>query len=222
MNRSVALVIGSLFILALLQYVSTDPSICRGCSFINTKASDVWKNWFPGGLAEGFLLKSGLLDTTPLRNYLKQHLNLTLLSTSGRHVMIGASALTSSSFRVFNESFKDPLNAVMASSAIPGLFPSVTIDGVDYVDGGLNYMRPISSAIEQCYNVKKQEMGSRFHAQDMKIKVDVILACGDASIPGFLDKPAITPFIMTRTFFVLVNNISCQRCANCQTCVSTS
>jgi NTE family protein len=40
------------------------------------------------------------------------------------------------------------VNAVLASAAIPGVFPPVRIDGVDLVDGGVASNTPISAAIK--------------------------------------------------------------------------
>jgi NTE family protein len=40
------------------------------------------------------------------------------------------------------------VEAVLASAAIPGIFPSVTVDGRDLVDGGVANNTPVSVAIE--------------------------------------------------------------------------
>lgn len=41
----------------------------------------------------------------------------------------------------------DVVNAVLASSAIPGIFPSVIIDGRELVDGGVSSNTPIGAAL---------------------------------------------------------------------------
>lgn len=85
----------------------------------------------------------------------------------------------------------------MASSAIPGLFPTITLDKQHvYVDGGANYMTPVSSAIERCKHLMP----------NAQINIDVVLAFGDTQYPALLDIMT-TPFVFTRTIWDVVNNI---------------
>lgn len=114
-------------------------------------------NWVPGGIAEGFALKSGLFDTVPLRQYLTKNINKTSVWTTDRELIIGAVNLDTSKvrtmnhlcasytilhdikFEVFNQRYDDIVSATMASSAIPGLFPTINMNNQHYVDGGANY-----------------------------------------------------------------------------------
>ena len=90
-------------------------------------------HWIPGSIVQGFLFKSGLFDTTPLDNFIKKNLNITALRESGRHIKVGATCLDTGKFEIWNETSDDIGKAVLASSAIPGVFPIVKIKGKDYV-----------------------------------------------------------------------------------------
>eukprot|EP00824_Muranothrix_gubernata_P010132 TRINITY_DN22986_c0_g2_i1.p1 TRINITY_DN22986_c0_g2~~TRINITY_DN22986_c0_g2_i1.p1 ORF type:complete len:336 (+),score=81.67 TRINITY_DN22986_c0_g2_i1:3-1010(+) len=126
---------------------------------------DVYCDW-PGGIAQGFLFKSGLFDTTPLRGYLKDRLDYDKLRQSGRKLIVGASSLSKGKYEVFYGEDDDILDGVMASSAVPGVFPNIHVRGEAYVDGGVEYMTPISDAVAKCKEV----------AED--VTVDVILCIG--------------------------------------------
>lgn len=156
---------------------------------------DVFKQWFPGGIAEGFLLKSGLLDTTPLRRYLGSIINSTRVRNSGRRLQIGATSLTHNTFQTFDENDPDLLSAVLASSAIPGLFPVVNKGGETYVDGGATYMTPITASIRECLAIADE------------VHVDVVLAIAEAVNPDPDIGKKTTPFILGRTLMGVISNI---------------
>ena len=101
------------------------------------KRTDVYKNWSPGGIAEGFLMKTGLFDTSPLYSYIQKNVDINKVRTSGRWLNIGTSNLNLGKFRIFNETSPDVLLGVMGSSAVPGVFPAVKIGSDYYVDGGV-------------------------------------------------------------------------------------
>jgi predicted acylesterase/phospholipase RssA len=151
------------------------------------------------------LFKSGLFDTTPLDNFIAENLNITSLRNSGRHLKVGATCLDTGSFstfknlgkfEIFNETSKDIHKAVLASAAVPGVFPLVKINGKDYVDGGAVYLTPIKSALVKC-----EELGYD------RMEIDAILAIGDSELPGWVDKLLSTPFILLRTIFASIANI---------------
>lgn len=163
--------------------------------WLNITQKDVFQQWFPGGIAEGFLLKSGLLDTTPLRRYLGSIINPNRVRSSGRKLQLGATSLTQNVFRTFDENDPDLLSSVLASSAIPGLFPVVNKDGEAYVDGGATYMTPITSSIRECMAI-----GDEVH-------VDVVLAIADALKPSPDIGKKTTPFVFVRTLSGILANI---------------
>jgi len=170
--------------------------------WMNIKASDIYKNWFPGGVVEGLWLKSGLFDSSPQIEYSNKFLNDSLLKTSDRIVNIGATSIDRSRFILFNQTDVNFKDAVRASSAIPGIFPVVIINDEHFVDGGAEYMTPITDAIAQCM-AKYSQKG----INNVKVSVDVVLAIADTPMPEFFKKLLITPFVLLRTAISVVNNI---------------
>ena len=109
-----------------------------------------------------------LLDNGPLRNFLEQNLKLEGIDTaitSGhlRGVAITASAYTSSSAISFYQAGEDvkpwhrerrrgvpsdiTVNHLLASAALPLMFPSERIGNEYYGDGGMRMLTPLSPAI---------------------------------------------------------------------------
>lgn len=92
------------------------------------------------------LRRDYLVDPSGLRRLLEKHLPYRLLEDSAipMHVvatdmLLGREVLISSGPTV---------EAVLASTAIPGVFPPVRIDGRDLIDGGVANNTPISSALK--------------------------------------------------------------------------
>jgi len=112
----------------------------------------VYKNWFPGGVFEG-LFKSGLYDTSPFFDSLKKKLSSRPMGN--RNFTITATEDTTGDIVLFNESMVQNDSArlstyVRASSAIPGLFESVKVDGHVLSDGGAVMGVDIFSAVDRC------------------------------------------------------------------------
>jgi predicted acylesterase/phospholipase RssA len=91
------------------------------------------------------------------------------------------------------------LDAILASSAVPGVFPAIKIDDSYYVDGGVAYMASISDAIRQCFNKHKRD--------DIEVRVDVVLAISDVPYPGILENIITTPFVMFHTMSTVLNSM---------------
>ena len=168
--------------------------------WLRIKRTDIYKNWIPGGIVEGFALKSGLLDTSPLRSTLKQLLNLENVKNSGRRLHVGATNLNQASVQFFNETSSNLIDGIMASSAVPGVFPAVIINGESFVDGGVEYMDAISDSVRLCFDKYDNDTS-------IQVQLDVILAISDVGYPKFLDAFKTTPFILTQSLFTMANNI---------------
>jgi NTE family protein len=91
------------------------------------------------------LRRDYLVDPRALRKLLEQHLSYRLLENAlvpmhvvATDMVLGSEVLLSSG---------PVVDAVLASTAIPGVFPPVRIDGRDLIDGGVANNTPISSAI---------------------------------------------------------------------------
>jgi len=160
------------------------------------KFGDILSHWIPGSILQGFLFKSGLFDSTPLGKFIDKNLNFTMLRNSNRALRIGVTNLNTGLFESFEETHPNLRTAVLSSCSVPGIFPTQEMNGNDYVDGGAWSMTPIKSALKVCEEKNATE-----------IYVDVILALGDTEYPGFLDRLLMTPFILLKTLFGLVNNV---------------
>ena len=88
-----------------------------------------------------------MMDTTPLKKFLKAHINFDKLKTSEKEIFIAAVNLITSELRYFSKK-EIEIEHVMASSAIPIVFPWQFIDGVPHWDGGLMANTPISPVID--------------------------------------------------------------------------
>lgn len=95
----------------------------------------------------GFLGRSDhLVPPDPLRSLLSRHLDYRQLEDAPLPVEVIATEVTTGFEAILSKG--DAVDAVMASAAIPGVFPSVRIDGRDLVDGGVSDNTPISRAVE--------------------------------------------------------------------------
>jgi len=92
------------------------------------------------------LISSHELDST-----LRHILDLRAIGSSARQLRIAVTNWENGQARYFgNEELSKPLaySALRASCAIPGIFPPVTIAGVNYADGGLVVNTPLKPAID--------------------------------------------------------------------------
>jgi NTE family protein len=92
------------------------------------------------------LTRSSLLSPIPLRHLLEKELQLTSIEKSEIPLDIVATRLLDGAETVLSTG--SAVKALLASAAIPGIFPPVEIDGVAYVDGGVASNTPVASAIE--------------------------------------------------------------------------
>jgi len=138
---------------------------------LSLSKATIYRNW-PGGLIEGLTLKSGLYDSTPEREFIG---NVIKKGFKGRKLVIGATSDTSGMLHTWNETqWQSPdggdfLDGVMASSAIPGIFPSVKWGGETFSDGGTTMGVNVFDAIVRCREVTTDE----------NIIVDVIATAGE-------------------------------------------
>jgi NTE family protein len=92
------------------------------------------------------LTRSSLVSPIPLRHLLEKGLPLTSIEKSEIPLHIVATRLLDGAETVLSTG--SAVEALLASAAIPGIFPPVEIDGVAYVDGGVASNTPVASAIE--------------------------------------------------------------------------
>jgi NTE family protein len=107
--------------------------------------SRVYRPRFFGALSA--LWNSSVYSTLPLSIEVTREIDPHAVILSGKELRIGATDLETGELRVFTQDTKQIHQAVMASAALPGLFPPVTIGDRTYVDGGVHSETPISMAV---------------------------------------------------------------------------
>ena len=88
------------------------------------------------------------MDTRPLRSLLDLEIDVAEIRRSNIELVISAINILSSEIVYFNNS-SISIDHIMASSAIPILFPWQYIDGVPYWDAGVMVNTPIAPAMER-------------------------------------------------------------------------
>jgi len=109
----------------------------------------------PQGTARQRLLEAFDLGTLitgePLRELLPEIVDFGAIRRSPRAVRIATTNWKTGELRVFSNdelTDKQGVNVLLASSAIPGVFPTVEIDDEPYVDGGVLMNTPLRPAIQ--------------------------------------------------------------------------
>lgn len=130
-------------------------------------AQDLWDFWelritHPQSLSKPFNLFElgwsaltkkfkGLVDTSPLRDLLKDVLQSRNLSASPVGLKVGAVNVLDGAMHYVDPSFENFQEYLLASSAVPILMPVVKINGETrktYLDGGLRDVAPLQKAIQ--------------------------------------------------------------------------
>jgi NTE family protein len=91
---------------------------------------------------------TSMLDTTPLRTMLTRHLNIEALRQSPIDIIISAVDLSSGRLHLYDQTVIG-VDHLMASSAMPILFPWQPIRGDLYWDGGVMANSPLFIALER-------------------------------------------------------------------------
>lgn len=92
-----------------------------------------------------------VFDMEGFRKFLKKHLRKTQFEDLGIPVRIVAANLDEGKVKVFDKG--NIIEPLMASCAIPIVFPPMVIDGIHYVDGGIFKNFPVSIIREDCEKV---------------------------------------------------------------------
>jgi NTE family protein len=93
----------------------------------------------------------GLLDTNPLHEKLRKHLNLTTLRKSPIRLKVGAVNINTGQMHYADPLEEYFLDYLRASSSLPVIMPAIQIGGDHrqaYLDGGIREVVPIKKAIE--------------------------------------------------------------------------
>jgi len=92
------------------------------------------------------LFKSSLYNSTPLENLIKNNYNLKKLSLSGKTVRVGAVSVNTGKYRLFDQTYENFIDAILASSSFPMAFKPIKIEGEFWTDGGVKEITPLKSA----------------------------------------------------------------------------
>jgi NTE family protein len=90
---------------------------------------------------------SSLFDPAPLRDLITASLDFDRIRASPVRLLVTATDLARREKRVFDNR-SVTVDALMAASAVPGLFPPVEVDGALLMDGGLTGRAPVLDALE--------------------------------------------------------------------------
>lgn len=94
------------------------------------------------------LSSRSLYDSKPLADLVHTNLSPFRLRTSGKVLRVGAVSLSTGELRYWGEDSKDIVKAVIASSAFPGFFNPVRIDGQLWIDGGVREVVPVRPIVD--------------------------------------------------------------------------
>ena len=113
-----------------------------------TSSRDVYKNWPWGGIVTGALFKPGLFDNSPLDDFLRS-----VLTKPMRNFLVGAARVIDGKLTVWNvanDTLDQAVPKIVASAAIPGMFPPQEVDNELYYDGGVAKGVNIFDGIQFC------------------------------------------------------------------------
>ena len=118
----------------------------------NLNTSTVFKFW-PGGIAEGIFNNSALFDNSPMVALLEDKVGGLPLQ---RDYIAGTADMVTGTFhaylypgdgRKYDEEIRD---SVLASSAMPGVFPFITRGDKVLLDGGIVWKSDMASGVNRC------------------------------------------------------------------------
>lgn len=110
--------------------------------FLNLKSKQIYrKGW---GWPFNIIWRKSIYDLKPTRKLLEQHAPFEKIVNSSKELLVGATNIESGKFDVWEGTELTIHDAIIASASVPVMFPPVRIDGVDYIDGGVQDNLPIN------------------------------------------------------------------------------
>jgi NTE family protein len=114
--------------------------------WLGLRARDVFPFSPVGGLLGALSLRDHMIDPGPFRRLISDHIPYRLLEEAEVPVHVVATNVLTGREALLSKGLAVP--AVMASSAIPGVFPPVKIAGTYYFDGSVASNTPLAAARE--------------------------------------------------------------------------
>ncbi len=99
-----------------------------------------------GGFAGLALGADSIYSVEPLRRLIRKHVSLAALRASGRDFAVGTVSLLTGEYEEWTPTDDDFLDKLIASTAIPVVFPFVNTGEDVLVDGGVRNITPLSAA----------------------------------------------------------------------------
>jgi NTE family protein len=126
----------------------------------------------PGGFAGIALGADSVYSVAPLRALIAEHLSLQALRTSGRDFAVGTVSLLSGEYEEWTPAEDDFIDKLVASTAIPVVFPFVKTATDVMVDGGARNITPLGAA----FRAKPDEI--------YVLLTSRLIAAADGELPG--------------------------------------
>lgn len=130
-------------------FLAADPSVERARAL-----SDLWRRvrardifpLNPLGLARAFFREAALFPVRPWRRLLEREIPFEMIEDAAVPLRIIATCFEDGATVVLDSG--NVVDAVLASTALPGVFPPHCIGDVHYLDGGISDLVPLTPAIE--------------------------------------------------------------------------
>lgn len=139
--------VGSINAAFLSQYTTRNSIQGLVNIWENLTDDQVKKRWFPFGRLHA-LWQKGMYNTSPLRQTIEKNFNQQKLLNTGNKLRIGAVNLSTLEYKLFKENEPNIIDAIMASSAFPGMLPATKVGEDYYIDGGVRTVTPLRAAID--------------------------------------------------------------------------
>jgi NTE family protein len=152
--------------------------------WLNIDTSDIRQNWNPFGVIH-MLWRPSLYDSTPLIELVRSSMDISQIRTSFKKLSVGAVSLNTGEYRAFDQDHPAIIDAVLASSSVPGMLCPIKIEDQLWSDGCLRNASLLKTAID---------LGAD--------SIDVILTTPASSVIDFTTKPN-TIDIITRSLDVI-------------------
>lgn len=157
-----------------------------------------------------FLMEGrGLLDIRPGEQFFGSMINpaeleKVLAEPEYTELFLNAVSLKTGKNKVFTRKdiTKDPTSCIMASSAIPFVFPTRTIDGVEYVDGGIRSNALVTETLSyltdrQRVDGELSRTGKELARLGDNLTIDVVLCFSQNPLEGFWRNAQTPPGLYT-------------------------
>lgn len=127
------------------------------------RLKDIWfgikseDDIYEKGLVVDFPLIISLYNNTPLKEKIEQHIKPSALAGSGKEFRVGVVSLNTGEYISIGQRSPNIRDYILASSAIPVIFPPVELKKQLFVDGGVRNVTPLADAFEALKNLREEK-----------------------------------------------------------------